>query len=68
VAAFDDYGARAHLDDFARGGFHVGYIFDGQPGENFGFRHIWSDDAGALQEFGGDKFNSGGLEELRAAR
>jgi len=32
VAALDDYCAGAHVDDFARGGFHVRYVFDGQPG------------------------------------
>ena len=68
MAAFDDYGARAHLHDLARGGFHVSYILDGQPGENFGFGNIWGDDGGALQEFRGDKFDSGGIEKFGAAR
>jgi len=32
VAAFDDHGAGAHFDEFARGCFHVRHIFDCQPG------------------------------------
>jgi len=64
VAALDDYGARSHLDDLARGGFHVGYIFDGQPIENFRFGNVRCDDAGTLQEFGGDVLDSGGVEEF----
>ncbi len=67
MAALDDYRARTHLDQLSRGRFHVRYIFDCQAGENFGFRDIRGDDTGALQQFRSDKFNSGGVEKLRAA-
>src|SRR5256886_12557765 len=68
MAALDNDGASAHLDDLARGRFHVRDVFDGQPGENFGFRNVRGDDAGALQQFSGDVFDARGVEELRAAR
>src|SRR6266851_2964090 len=67
VAAFDDYGSRAHLDDLASGGFHVGNVFDGQPSENFRFGNVRGNDAGTLQEFGGDVLDSCGVEEFRTA-
>src|SRR5205823_486432 len=68
VAALDDYRARTHLHDLARGGFHIRDVFDGHPGENFGFRDVRGDDAGALQEFSGDVFDARGVEEFRATR
>ena len=67
MAAFYDDGVGAHFNDFSRGGFHVGNVFDGQAGEDFGFRDVGRDDAGALEQFGGDIFNAAGIEELRAA-
>ena len=67
VTAFDDDSAGAHLYDFAGGGFHVGDVFDGEAGENFGFGNVGSDDAGALQQFRRDIFDSAGVEEFGAA-
>src|SRR5260370_40365129 len=67
VATLDDHGAGAHFDQLARGGFHVREVFDGQPSENFSFGDVGGDDAGALQEFGGDGLDASGGGELRTA-
>src|ERR1700722_9936720 len=43
VAALDDHGERATLDNLARRGFHRSMILDGNAGKNFGFGDIRSD-------------------------
>ncbi len=51
VAALDDHGARAALDDFARRRFHRGVILDRNSGKNFSFGDIRRYDRRALQQF-----------------
>src|SRR5882762_7870906 len=68
VAALDDYCASAHLHDFSRCGFHVTGVLYGQAGKDFRLRNIWSDDAGAPEQFCGDEFDSGSIQQLRSRR
>src|SRR5882757_8449843 len=68
VAALDDYRVGAHLDDFSGRGFHVAGVLYGQTSKNFRLRNIWSNDAGAPEKFGGDVFDSGGIQQLRSRR
>src|SRR6266403_553494 len=68
VAALDDYRVRAHLHDFSRRGFHVAGVLYGQTGKDLRLRNIWSNDAGAPEKFGGDVFDSGGIQQLRSRR
>src|SRR6267154_5415996 len=68
VAALDDYRLRAHFDDFSGRGFHVAGVFYGQTSKNFRLRNIWSNDTGAPEQFGGDVFDSGGIQQLRSRR
>src|SRR5712672_3186595 len=68
VAALDDYRVRAHLNDFSGRSFHVAGVPYGQTSKNFRLRNIWSNDAGAPEKFGGDVFDSGGIEQLRSRR
>ena len=49
---------RAHLDKLARGGFHIRLIFNGQSGQNLGLGNVWRDDAGALEQFRRNEFDS----------
>src|SRR5882757_5410103 len=68
VAALDDYRVGAHLHDFSGRGFHVAGVFYGQTGKDFRLRNIWSDDAGAPEQFSGDEFDSGGIEQFGSRR
>src|SRR5207244_11408165 len=68
VAARDDHRVRAHLDEFARGRFHVRQVFDGQPRQNLGLGDVWRDHAHAFEQFGRDKLDPGGIEKLGAGR
>src|SRR5712675_174707 len=68
VAALDDYRVRDHLHDFYGSGFHVAGVFYGQTGKYFRLMNIWSNDAGAPEKFGGDVFDSGGIQQLRSRR
>src|SRR6266853_501652 len=68
VAALDDYGVGTHLHDFSRGGFHVAGVLYGQAGKDFRLGNIWSNDAGAPEQFGSDEFDSGGIQQLRSGR
>src|SRR5712671_6626306 len=68
VAALDDYRVGAHLDDFSGRGFHVAGVLYGQTGKDFRLRNIWSNDAGAPEQFGSDEFDSGGIQQLRSGR
>src|SRR6266403_2504287 len=68
VAALDDYRVCAHLHDFSRRGFHVAGVLYGQAGKDFRLGNIWSNDAGAPEQFGSDEFDSGGIQQLRSGR
>src|SRR6266404_1102875 len=68
VAALDDYCVSAHLNDFSRCGFHVAGVLYGQAGKDFRLGNIWSNDAGAPEQFGSDEFDSGGIQQLRSGR
>src|SRR5882672_1196080 len=68
VAALDDYCVSAHLHDFSRCGFHVAGVLYGQAGKNFRLGNIWSNDAGAPEQFGSDEFDSGGIEQFGSCR
>src|SRR6267154_5004860 len=68
VAALDNYRVRAHLHDFSRRGFHVAGVLYGQTSKDLRLRNIWSNDAGAPEQFGGDVFDSGGIQQLRSRR
>src|SRR5882762_8310896 len=68
VAALDDYRVCAHLHDFSRRGFRVAGVLYGQAGKDFRLGNIWSYDGGAPEQFGGDEFDSCGIQQLRSRR
>jgi len=68
VAALDDYGVSTHFHNFSGCGFHVAGVLYGQAGQDFRLGDVWGDDAGALEQFSGDEFDAGGVQQLGARR
>ena len=67
MAALDDHGARAALDEFARRRFHPRQILDLQAGKQRRFRDIRRDHGRALHQFLAEIFHSAGIEQIRPA-